>query len=70
MKYAKATVKKIFNYNILDPIDVQEFSEILCNGKFMKESLVLSILEKLDSDGSDSITFYEMMEGFIEYLDL
>jgi len=53
-----------------DPIETQELIEILCKGKFLKEELVKDILEQIDQDKSNSVTFSELVEAFITNLDL
>ena len=67
--YCKEAYRVFFNRSE-EPLDRQEFSELLCQGKFIKEELIKQTLDQIDQDESGTISFSELVESFIQNLRL
>mmetsp|Transcript_5489 Transcript_5489/g.9304 ORF Transcript_5489/g.9304 Transcript_5489/m.9304 type:complete len:145 (+) Transcript_5489:1267-1701(+) len=63
IEYFREAYKKFFKKSE-ESIDNHEFTEILCEGKFLQQELVVDIMEQIDEDKSASVDFKELVLYF------
>ena len=57
-----------FFQSSLDWIDMQELTDILCKSKSMNRKLVVQFMKDIDADKSNTVSYNEFFQAFIENL--